>query len=218
MNRAIAKLIRPTRRTDPRPAADRQGRGDALMDQALLAAVLAKEVDPDDAYAAATDKKRWRSTSSTAACCHGSRPETPDGGPHRRTPRGDLKRNGSDLHFMAGGPPRIRQYGRLMSCARRSLRRNTSRGPVRDHAAGRDRALESKDGCDFAYSLARWRVPRQRAAPPRRHGRRVRAIPSNAMTLDQLKMPRRQEPLQGQQRADPVTGKTGSGKSTTLAP
>ena len=24
-----------------------------------------------------------------------------------------LKRNGSDLHLMAGGPPRIRQYGKL---------------------------------------------------------------------------------------------------------
>ena len=24
-----------------------------------------------------------------------------------------LKRDGSDLHFMAGDPPRIRQYGRL---------------------------------------------------------------------------------------------------------
>jgi twitching motility protein PilT len=28
-----------------------------LMDQALLAAVQAKEIDPDDAYAVATDKK-----------------------------------------------------------------------------------------------------------------------------------------------------------------
>jgi len=26
-----------------------------------------------------------------------------------------LKRNGSDLHFMAGGTPRIRQYGKLMN-------------------------------------------------------------------------------------------------------
>ena len=24
-----------------------------------------------------------------------------------------LKRNGSDLHFMAGDPPRLRQYGEL---------------------------------------------------------------------------------------------------------
>jgi twitching motility protein PilT len=58
MNRAIAKLIQ-TDQTHQIPAQIQTGKdqGMQLMDQALLAAVHAKEVDPDDAYAIATDKK-----------------------------------------------------------------------------------------------------------------------------------------------------------------
>ncbi len=58
MNRAIAKLIQ-TDQTHQIPAQLQTGKdlGMQLMDQALLAAVQAKEVDPDDAYAHAQDKK-----------------------------------------------------------------------------------------------------------------------------------------------------------------
>jgi twitching motility protein PilT len=58
MNRAIAKLIQ-TDQTHQIPAQLQTGKdqGMQLMDQALLAAVQAKEIDPDDAYAVATDKK-----------------------------------------------------------------------------------------------------------------------------------------------------------------
>jgi len=58
MNRAIAKLIQ-TDQTHQIPAQLQTGKdlGMELMDQALLRAIKAKEVDPDDAYAYATDKK-----------------------------------------------------------------------------------------------------------------------------------------------------------------
>jgi twitching motility protein PilT len=58
MTRAIAKLIQ-TEQTHQIPAQLQTGRdlGMQIMDQALLAAVQAKEIDPDDAYAIATDKK-----------------------------------------------------------------------------------------------------------------------------------------------------------------
>src|SRR5688572_2586374 len=58
MNRAIAKLIQ-TDQTHQIPAQLQTGKdvGMELMDQALLRAIKAKEVDPDDAYTYAGDKK-----------------------------------------------------------------------------------------------------------------------------------------------------------------
>jgi twitching motility protein PilT len=60
MNRAIAKLIM-TEQTHQIPAQLQTGRdvGMQLMDQALLNAINAKLVDPDDAYRFATDRKRF---------------------------------------------------------------------------------------------------------------------------------------------------------------
>lgn len=58
MNRAIAKLIQ-TEQTHQIPSLIQTGKdvGMHLMDQALLAAVMTKQVDPDDAYRFTTDKK-----------------------------------------------------------------------------------------------------------------------------------------------------------------
>jgi twitching motility protein PilT len=58
MNRAIAKLIQ-TDQTHQIPAQLQTGKdlGMELMDQALMRAITAKEVDPDDAYTYASDKK-----------------------------------------------------------------------------------------------------------------------------------------------------------------
>ncbi len=58
MNRAIAKLIQ-TDQTHQIPAQLQTGRdvGMELMDQALLRAIKAKEIDPDDAYSMASDKR-----------------------------------------------------------------------------------------------------------------------------------------------------------------
>ncbi|HET8692025.1 MAG TPA: PilT/PilU family type 4a pilus ATPase [Steroidobacteraceae bacterium] len=60
MNRAIAKLIQ-TDQTHQIPAQLQTGKdlGMELMDQALLRAIKAKEVDPDDAYNYAADKRAF---------------------------------------------------------------------------------------------------------------------------------------------------------------
>jgi twitching motility protein PilT len=58
MNRAIGKLIQ-TEQTHQIPVQLQTGKeaGMQSLDQALLAAVQAKEIDPDDAYAYASDRK-----------------------------------------------------------------------------------------------------------------------------------------------------------------
>ena len=58
MNRAIAKLIQ-TDQTHQIPAQVQTSRdaGMQLMDQSLLTAIKAKEIDPDDAFAYASDKR-----------------------------------------------------------------------------------------------------------------------------------------------------------------
>jgi twitching motility protein PilT len=60
-NRAISKLIM-TDQSHQIPAQLQMGKdvGMQLMDQALLAAIEAKEVDPDDAFRYALDKKRFQ--------------------------------------------------------------------------------------------------------------------------------------------------------------
>ncbi|MDH4316559.1 MAG: type IV pilus twitching motility protein PilT, partial [Gammaproteobacteria bacterium] len=60
-NRAISKLI-TSDQTHQIPAQLQTGRdlGMQIMDQALLAAIEAKEVDPDDAFLYALDKRRFQ--------------------------------------------------------------------------------------------------------------------------------------------------------------
>jgi len=79
--------------------------------------------------------------------------------------------------------------------------------------------FEKKDGADFAYTLegqGRFRVNVMRQLNGM--GGVFRAIPSKALTLDELKLP---DAVRQLCRANSglilVTGKTGSGKSTTLA-
>jgi twitching motility protein PilT len=61
MTKAIAKLIM-TDQTHQIPSQLQTGRefGMQLMDMALLAAIRAKEIDPDDAFAYATDKRQFQ--------------------------------------------------------------------------------------------------------------------------------------------------------------
>ena len=61
VTKAISKLIM-TDQSHQIPSQLQMGReyGMQLLDQALLAAVTAKEVDPDDAYAYASDKKPFQ--------------------------------------------------------------------------------------------------------------------------------------------------------------
>jgi twitching motility protein PilT len=60
-NRAIAKLIMSDQ-SHQIPAQLQMGRdvGMQMLDQALLAAIEAKEVDPDDAFRYAQEKKRFQ--------------------------------------------------------------------------------------------------------------------------------------------------------------
>ena len=131
-----------------------------------------------------------------------------------------LKRDGSDLHFMAGDPPRIRQYGRLSNLRTEPLAPDLVREALYEIMPRKavDR-FEARDGTDFAYSLgtlARFRVNVLRQLNGM--GAVFRAIPTKAQTLEQLKMPEAVRNLcKVANGMILVTGKTGSGKSTTLA-
>ncbi|MGH8228990.1 MAG: type IV pilus twitching motility protein PilT [Steroidobacteraceae bacterium] len=131
-----------------------------------------------------------------------------------------LERRGSDLHFIAGDPARVRQYGDLHRLREESL------APQRVHDALYEimprtavERFESQDGADFAYSLAgkgRFRVNVLRHLNGM--GAVFRAIPSEAMTLEELALPQAvRELCRASNGLILVTGKTGSGKSTTLA-
>ncbi len=131
-----------------------------------------------------------------------------------------LKRDGSDLHFMAGDPPRIRQYGKLSGLRAERLGADFVREALYEIMPRKAlERFETRDGTDFAYtlgSIARFRVNVLRQLNGL--GGVFRAIPSKAQTLEQLKMP---EAVRNLCKASNglilVTGKTGSGKSTTLA-
>ncbi|TLY61279.1 MAG: PilT/PilU family type 4a pilus ATPase [Gammaproteobacteria bacterium] len=131
-----------------------------------------------------------------------------------------LEKRGSDLHFIAGDPPRIRLFGELSSLKPEKLAPEFVKQALYEilPKAALER-FETKDGADFAYTLegrGRFRVNVMRHLNGM--GAVFRAIPSKALTLDQLKMP---EAVRQMCRANNglilVTGKTGSGKSTTLA-
>jgi len=131
-----------------------------------------------------------------------------------------LEKRGSDLHYIAGDPPRIRLYGDLTPLRSDRLAAETVKSTLFEimPKAALER-FERKDGADFAYTLperGRFRVNVMRHLNGM--GAVFRAIPSKALTLDDLKMP---EAVRQMSRATSglilVTGKTGSGKSTTLA-
>lgn len=131
-----------------------------------------------------------------------------------------LMKSGSDLHFVAGDPPRIRLYGELQTLREERLGQEQARDMLTEIMTKPALArLEAKDGADFAYTIpgvSRFRVNVFRHIGGL--GGVFRAIPSKALTLDQLNMP---ESVRSLCRTNNglilVTGKTGSGKSTTLA-
>jgi twitching motility protein PilT len=131
-----------------------------------------------------------------------------------------LERRGSDLHFIAGDPPRVRLYGDLQPLRPEPLDPQRVRDALLEimPKVAADR-FEAKDGADFAYTLAdrarfRVNVLRHLAGV----GAVFRAIPSQAMTLDELNLPQAvRQMCRASNGLILVTGKTGSGKSTTLA-
>ena len=131
-----------------------------------------------------------------------------------------LGRKGSDLHFLAGDPARIRLYGDLAPLRPETLTADFVREALYEIMPSKaQQRFEKHDGADFAYALGelgRFRVNVMRQLNGM--GAVFRAIPSKALSMDELKLP---DAVRNLARAHNglilVTGKTGSGKSTTLA-
>ena len=131
-----------------------------------------------------------------------------------------LKKNASDLHFISGDPLRARIHGKLQNLQEHSLTIDHVKECMLEIMDGiTQEAFEENDAADFAYEIAdvsRFRVN------VFRHlngiGAVLRAIPSTALSLEDLNMPKIIHDLcLHTQGMILVTGKTGSGKSTTLA-
>ena len=131
-----------------------------------------------------------------------------------------LEQKASDLHMVSGDPVRVRVHGNLGVLTDERIDTETVQEAlyeIMDGATQRD--FERDEAADFAYDIpdvSRFRVN------VFRHlngvGAIFRAIPSTALTLEELDMPRVILDLCKQTSGMIlVTGKTGSGKSTTLA-
>ncbi len=129
-------------------------------------------------------------------------------------------RKGSDLHVIAGDPPRMRVHGDLITLDNQRLDPEELRaelfGIMSEQSIEQFNKHDSADFAHFIPDVARFRVN------VFRHlngvGAVFRGIPSKCLTLEELKMPRALHELATATRGlILVTGKTGSGKSTTLA-
>ena len=131
-----------------------------------------------------------------------------------------LQQNASDLHFLSGDPPRVRVHGGLQNMMDTELSVEIVQEAIFEIMDGAaQKTFEEMDAADFAYEIpevSRFRVNAFRHLNG--VGAIFRAIPSTAMSLDELDMPRIVHDLcKHTSGMILVTGKTGSGKSTTLA-
>jgi twitching motility protein PilT len=131
-----------------------------------------------------------------------------------------LERDGSDLHFLAGDVPRVRQYGELKALRPEPLEPEMVKTTLYEIMPKLSvERFESRDGADFAHSIpgvARFRVNIMRQLNGM--GAVFRVIPSKAKSAEELKLPSAVRDLcKSTNGLILVTGKTGSGKSTTLA-
>ncbi len=131
-----------------------------------------------------------------------------------------LAKESSDLHFISGDPARVRVHGALSTLSGETLMIDFVKECLYEIMPGTTQnEFERDDAVDFAYEIpdvSRFRVNVMRHLNG--IGAVFRAIPSKALTLDDLDMPAAVHDLCKQTSGMIlVTGKTGSGKSTTLA-
>ncbi len=130
------------------------------------------------------------------------------------------ERDGSDLHFLANNPPRTRRYGKLIDLESVLLDSMHVQKAIFQIMKSRSLAeFEDDNQCDFAYDLpgiARFRVNAFRHLNGM--GVVMRTIPEQPLTLEQLQTPASIKNMCTHKHGLVlVTGKTGSGKSTTMA-
>ena len=117
-------------------------------------------------------------------------------------------KGGSDLHFVAGDPPRIRLYGELQTLRDEPLDAGLrARGAApRSCRARRSTRLEEQDGADFAYTIpgvSRFRVNVFRhidglgARVPRHPVQGAHARPAQHAGVGAQPVPRQQRPDPG---------------------
>ncbi|MGB5256311.1 MAG: ATPase, T2SS/T4P/T4SS family, partial [Woeseiaceae bacterium] len=131
-----------------------------------------------------------------------------------------LKQNASDLHFVSGDPIRARVHGNLTVLGDETLKTDVAEQIIFEIMDGiTRRTFDNDDAADFAYEIpevSRFRVNAFRHLNG--IGAIFRAIPSTALSLVDLNMPKVIHDLcKYTSGMILVTGKTGSGKSTTLA-
>ena len=131
-----------------------------------------------------------------------------------------VKQQGSDLHLVAGNPPRLRLHGEMFPVKYRELTDDENRQILYEIMNPQQREhFEQHGDIDFAYEvpgLSRFRVNVFRHLDG--VGAVFRTIPSHIQTLDELGLPPVLKNLARQRKGlILVTGPTGSGKTTTLA-
>ena len=131
-----------------------------------------------------------------------------------------VKQNGSDLHVIAGNPPRLRLHGETHTIKYRELSSQETHDLLFEIMTAEQQEKYTTDQVlDFSYdvkNLARFRVN----AFEHLGGTGIvfRVIPTDIQTLQQLGLPPILKNLARQRKGlILVTGPTGSGKSTTLA-
>ena len=131
-----------------------------------------------------------------------------------------LQQGGSDLHIVAGNPPRIRLHGVAYSVQYRELTADDVYDLVFELIPPQCLAeFKERGNTDFSYAYsdrARFRINVFQHIGGL--GAVFRVIPTNVLTLNQLGLPPVLKNLTRHRKGlILVTGPTGSGKSTTLA-